>query len=220
MVLFYPLCQRFGSRSPEDSCVQGEIATVHLKSHRRFSTKADSSTLHNSYSCRTKVCFHHVQYKTMDTLPLADSWALVITLLHYKCLPKELIFCFCLWRNPLSLNIPPKHHLTLLAVLPLLWFSLPCLSCKWMWKIAVSWTSAFFHCKKKWPFFNFSFLLFCFKPRSSFFPLPKPFNHATLFTFVSFFPSIVPNTYREKCWSLNSLVACSQIFSVSPERCD
>lgn len=80
IILFYSLCQRFGSPSPEDPLVEGEAATVHLKSHRRFSTKADSSTAHNSYSHHTTVCFHHVQYKTMGTLPLAGSepW-----LLHY-----------------------------------------------------------------------------------------------------------------------------------------
>lgn len=51
MVSFYPLCQRFGSPSPEVSLVEGETTTVSLKSHRRLSTKADISTLRNSYSC-------------------------------------------------------------------------------------------------------------------------------------------------------------------------
>lgn len=76
--------------------------------------------------------------------------------------------------------------------------------------------TTFFPLKKKKAFYNFSFLLFCSKPRSSLSPLPKSFNHATFVTFLSFFPSVVPNTHREKGlnWSLNSLVAHSK-FSVS-----
>lgn len=77
----------------------------------------------------------------------------------------------------------------------------------------------FFPLKKKLAFHNFNFLLFCSKSRSSLSPLPKPFNHATFVTFLSFLPSIAPNTHREKGlnWSLNSPVAHSK-FSVSLQK--
>lgn len=66
------------------------------------------------------------------------SW--VITLLHYKCLPKGPIFFFCFWRCPPFMKHLPQAFC---SFTPTVIFT-NVFSCKGMWQKAVIWTSALF----------------------------------------------------------------------------
>lgn len=92
-----------------------------------------------------KVCFHHVQPKTMSTLPLAPELLLYCITNAYL---RGLSSVSASEDTPLSLNIPLKHYLTpRCSFTPTVIFT-HLFSCKWVWQIAVSWTLVFFHWKR------------------------------------------------------------------------